>query len=483
MAKTKQSSNLHDTALLLCASMLPDKKEVGAQKTLASMRERNKETKEKLHGIFAQMQTAFERGTVIGGCNSMKMWCKAWKSQGALTYARVRQILTGKSGNEGKRSSNLTLKPGSLFTVDGITYQIPENIGKHSDHVAMVKTSRSSDMVHVTFWAKAIEGTFTPLHEEEEEEEPVSQPKPTETSSRNKRVHFLDEQGTLTCDQYTVPKPNQHTSNIEGEVTCKLCLSKIAAMQTPVTVPSKETLIAEGVRIIEKMDGQFTRTIWREESKIPERQIAKHWQRFNDFAQEVVTASFTDEPAKQVAIKLTKAQMREVDVVAVDKKVQPPVTLLINADDYEVQAEKLIWALHERREALDQDGRKLRNKHGDLLDWTNKEPKALEMKKKVRALSGSAMACEGAIRAFCYGSDDHHESLIKWYEDRIEEIYQTRIAELDAKQAELHPAAEAVKDTLETIAPEHKEVLKRHKAAAALGIDAGCNCPAQESEQ
>jgi hypothetical protein len=68
MAKPKQATSaLHDTALQLCAYMLPDKKEVGAQKTLAFMRERNKETKDKLHGVFAQMQTQFEAGKQIDG--------------------------------------------------------------------------------------------------------------------------------------------------------------------------------------------------------------------------------------------------------------------------------------------------------------------------------------------------------------------------------------------------------------------------------
>ena len=70
-------------------------------------------------------------------------------------------------------------------------------------------------------------------------------------------------------------------------------------------VPSREKLIAEGVRIIDKLNGQFTRTIWREESKIPESRIAEHWQSFNDFAQEVVKAAFAAEvPCEKPSVTL-----------------------------------------------------------------------------------------------------------------------------------------------------------------------------------
>jgi hypothetical protein len=421
------NTKLHDTALRLCADVTKTNKKI------KSYNQTRREHVETLEPILKRMQAAFERGENVGGNTSMKQWCKAYKSHGALTYARVRQILTGKSGHEGKRSSSLTFKKGAVFTYNKRQYRIEDD----GENLLYMSGTRHGQFVSFSFVAVPVEEkTYAQLE----------------------------------------PQLRKH------EIARSERLAHAAAKK----VVPRETLIAEGVRIIEKMDGQFTRTIWREESKIPERQIAKHWQRFNDFTQEVIAASFTEEPVAQkneIAVKLTKARMREMNEIAVDKTVRPPVTLLIDTDTYEDEAKKMIWALHERREALDEDGRKLRNKHGNLLDWTNKEPKALEMKKKVRALSGSAKGCEGAIRAICYGSDDHHESLIKWYEDRIEEIYQTRIAKLGVKQGELRPAAESAKDTLETIAPEHKEVLKRHKATATLTIDAGSNCPTQENEQ
>ena len=153
MAKLKQSTGaLHDAALQLCASMLPDKKEVGAQKTLASMRERNKETKDKLRGVFAQMQTQFEAGEQIGGCTSMKQWCKTYKSHGALTYARVRQILTGTNGHE-KRSSRLTFKSGATFTFNGQEYRIEDRTGQGDEHILSMSVPRHKVPVHFSFVA------------------------------------------------------------------------------------------------------------------------------------------------------------------------------------------------------------------------------------------------------------------------------------------------------------------------------------------
>ncbi len=75
-----------------------------------------------LKQIFAAMQEKFEAGEQIAGCSSVKEYCKAFKPSGCLTYARVRQILTGKSGNENKKRSSqptdLTrLEDGTVVTV------------------------------------------------------------------------------------------------------------------------------------------------------------------------------------------------------------------------------------------------------------------------------------------------------------------------------------------------------------------------------
>jgi hypothetical protein len=63
-----------------------------------------------LKPIFAEMDTRMKNGEAVGGCTSLKDYCKAFREFGCVTYARVRQILTGTTGNEGKVKSLELLK-------------------------------------------------------------------------------------------------------------------------------------------------------------------------------------------------------------------------------------------------------------------------------------------------------------------------------------------------------------------------------------
>src|SRR5437879_4695588 len=98
--------NLHDEALTLF-------REMGAGKHASSIdvarlkvkkyNERRKELTAALKPILTAMQERFEAGETIGASASMKEWCATYKGHGAFTYARVRQIITGTSGNENKK--------------------------------------------------------------------------------------------------------------------------------------------------------------------------------------------------------------------------------------------------------------------------------------------------------------------------------------------------------------------------------------------
>jgi len=98
--------DLHQRALKVFGEIKRTDKEQRAADIVYNYNQRRKEEIENhIKPLVREMDAAFNRGETIGGATSMKQWCKAYKHYGALSYARVRQILTGKSGNEGKVKS------------------------------------------------------------------------------------------------------------------------------------------------------------------------------------------------------------------------------------------------------------------------------------------------------------------------------------------------------------------------------------------
>jgi len=122
------NKKLHLEALALFQKMEARTSVVSAKRTVAHYDERRKEVTKTLRPILTEMQTKFEAGEQIAGCDSMKDYCASFKTQGCLTYARCRQIITGKSGNEGKVKS-LDLKEGVVVTINGVKYTVG-NISK-----------------------------------------------------------------------------------------------------------------------------------------------------------------------------------------------------------------------------------------------------------------------------------------------------------------------------------------------------------------
>lgn len=110
------NKKLHLEALVLFQKMEAHTTVVAAKRTMWHYNERRKEATKALRPILTEMQTKFEAGEQIAGCDSMKDYCASFKNQGALTYARCRQIITGKSGNEGKVKS-LDLKEGMIVRI------------------------------------------------------------------------------------------------------------------------------------------------------------------------------------------------------------------------------------------------------------------------------------------------------------------------------------------------------------------------------
>lgn len=255
-----------------------------------------------------QVWDALERGEIVNGCTTKK----AWAAFAKVDIRTCQYTLKGKrnrSAEVKKRSANHVvrvpvLKPGSMFKVDGITYQIPENVGDHSNYVAKIEVPRGEkEFRRLHFWVKEIEGTFTPLHEDEDEPDtvtttlPIAKPRKThvkteklpgrlpansqlgKSPSRDRKTHVIN--GAFTLCGKDVRDANGEvcvTAAVEGaKPTCKACQGQIDAQA------SKETLIDEGVRILIKTTGQLNRPIWKEHSKYPERAIAHHWTWFRDF--------------------------------------------------------------------------------------------------------------------------------------------------------------------------------------------------------
>ena len=96
------NTDLHAEAVRLMNQMKPEKPEIAAKETVAGYNKRRKETTAALKPVLVQIDDAFKRHETVGGWSSMKQWCE---KVGTLTYARVRQIITGKSGNEAKVKS------------------------------------------------------------------------------------------------------------------------------------------------------------------------------------------------------------------------------------------------------------------------------------------------------------------------------------------------------------------------------------------
>jgi len=117
------NAKLHDEALKYLVTLKPTKSEGESKAVVSDYNKRRIEATAKLKPILVQIDEAFQRGEKVYDHGSMKSWCKA---HGLMTYARVRQIITGKSGNEGKVKSatSLDLTEGTVRSIGGVEYEI-----------------------------------------------------------------------------------------------------------------------------------------------------------------------------------------------------------------------------------------------------------------------------------------------------------------------------------------------------------------------
>lgn len=99
-----------------------------ARNVVSNYNDRRKALTAKLKPILVAIDEKFTAGEIVGGAASMKEYCQRFKHQGCLGYARVRQIISGKSGNENKKVKSLDL--GDMVKVNGATYQLMDGGAK-----------------------------------------------------------------------------------------------------------------------------------------------------------------------------------------------------------------------------------------------------------------------------------------------------------------------------------------------------------------
>jgi hypothetical protein len=125
MRCTVAKPTLHEKALRLFGEIKRTDKQEKARHVVAEYNALVQDQKVNLKPVLDEMDAAFSRGEVIGGATSLKVWCKMYKHEGVLSYARCRQIITGKSGHEGKvKRLDLDSLVGKTFRKDGKEYKI-----------------------------------------------------------------------------------------------------------------------------------------------------------------------------------------------------------------------------------------------------------------------------------------------------------------------------------------------------------------------
>jgi hypothetical protein len=171
-----------------------------------------------------------------------------------------------------------------------------------------------------------------------------------------------------------------------------------------------------------------------------------------------------------IRIKLSGSQAREVRASApYDGDIDRLGWLTFKAVSYQEKAKALVAALEARIKEYVDERRRFDSR---LLDWNNREEKALAVKKENSRLVGAVKACESAITKIINGDMDSDgkdgRDLSEWKHERDEAEVQAAYAPGGACEKVEHPAAKAF-------------------AAAVDGADNSpanyCPCPDEEERE
>jgi hypothetical protein len=191
--------DLHKNALALFAKLK------STRKSVQNYNDRRREMTASVKRILMEMDTRMKAGEKFAGYGNFKDYCRAYRSQGCFSYQRIRQIITGTTGNEArkKKSHPSTIKRGIRgyineqgdlqLTFDGVTYTV---IG-HSKHILDAMPSRDHTHSCVLFMNKV----------EEKKEEPAEISKPkikklTAAETAEAVRSTLNKLRSMTSDEY-----------------------------------------------------------------------------------------------------------------------------------------------------------------------------------------------------------------------------------------------------------------------------------------
>lgn len=397
MAKKHNIDTLHDRAIKVFEEIKRTPKEEKAQETVSYYNLRRKaHVANELKPILIEMDAAFNRGEVIGECTSLKQWCKNFKFRGALSYARCRQILTGKSGHEGKSVKRLDhLTEGAVVI---IPLYIGDDVEKKHDIQFKVDTLPTGDGDFVCHKSGKLKGrrfvkiVLEVIEPEPKKEEPtVEQTVPIRTGVKKTK---------------TVPLTHSEAIYSVHRTWCDKTFSRVKNRIVKVYLDDVPPTCEDCVK---------AEAEWREKT---------------GFKKEEPVVTKEDAPPDFIRVKLTKAQLREVDAVREELKITgvyqiKTERLNFRSDTYQENAKALVLALEARAESHRTAWKEYIKQNGitgDLTDWNNKEPKALAAKKEHSRLQGAIKACDGAAHIIIFGdeSDDPARSILDWDTQRKE---------------------------------------------------------------
>jgi len=157
-------------------------------------REQNTARLEKLRPLLQQVWDALEAGEEVNGWRTKKDWCANYAE---TSQRNIQYILKGGNTNRPDAKRFVTLKRGSMFTVDGVVYRIPdeEELGYGSSHIATIYQPRGKKFVKGE-WANL---TFTGcIIVEDKTANPEPAAKPTPKKKKVKRYSTNVHPGFIT---------------------------------------------------------------------------------------------------------------------------------------------------------------------------------------------------------------------------------------------------------------------------------------------
>lgn len=421
-----------------------------ASAAFKDMRSAKAARKEQLKTALTVVWEAFESGATVNGFATREEWTAKYAG---CTMRHAQHIIYGRTrseANNGSRAFALDKLDGKVVSLRGVKFtltilpdrRLPEAGEKIDlDHFCGVTIHKNGRV------------EYTP-HDLDVRLTPVDMPTPKPAPKKKERLIHVPDLRMVTkakaahqslCEVNLLNRRNKPLRKGE-EPNCKKCLEIAKTVDNKVAVPAP---VAPKVK---KLTAAETKeALWRFESGYKERHADDHsvaWMEqyeknfflavsghpewlaktVNTKRREIVKELFARRTSakqlqKQIRIKLTEAQMREVKLTDADAQtaVVPMDKLLVfSAESYQEDAKSLVLELEKRVESLHAEAGKQKE---TLKDYKDKSPENVAAFEEQARLQGSIKACDGAIRAIVFGdmTDDPARNIREWFEEHKDE--------------------------------------------------------------